>query len=129
MSRFLQLAVLWLLPYLGPDESALQRLSDQGDWFDSLMKQYTTPVMKWIASSDPHWMLVQIRDKVSERKLRLFACACCRRIERLFTDNRLLQGVEAVEQAVDGHGWSEDVEAAAVGVEQVYRATCEPYDP
>ncbi len=129
MSRFLQLAVLWLLPYLGPNESALRRPSDWEDWFDSLMKQYTTAAMKWATLDHPLEMLGLIYDRVSERKLRLFACACCRRIERLFPDNCLLQGVEVVEQAVDGHGQIEDLDAVSASVESVYRATCEPYDP
>src|SRR5438874_1639921 len=86
MSRVLQLAVLWLLHYLGPDERALRRPSDWEDWFDSLMKQYTTPEMKWATSNDPHWMLEQVRDRVSERKLRLFAVACLRRVWELLLE-------------------------------------------
>jgi hypothetical protein len=64
-----------------------------------------------------------------ERRSRLFACACCRRIERLLVDKRLLQGVEAVEQHADGHGQREDLESVFAAVEQVYQETCEPYDP
>ncbi|HVS35505.1 MAG TPA: hypothetical protein VMS17_07985 [Gemmataceae bacterium] len=35
---------------------------------------------EWDAGADPTPMLELLRDKASERKLRLFAAACCRRI-------------------------------------------------
>lgn len=63
-----------------------------------------------------------------ERRLRLFACACCRRIERLFPDERLLQGVGAVEEFADGQRRTEDLEAVLIAVEEVYQETCQPYD-
>ena len=33
---------------------------------------------EWLACNDPTPMLEFLRDKASERKLRLFFCACCR---------------------------------------------------
>ncbi len=102
MSRVLQLAVLWLLPYLGPDETALQRPSDREDWFDSLMDEYTTLASKWTTSNDPLWMLEFAQGKVSNRKLRFFAVACCRRSRHFNTEMDYRNIIELAEKAADG---------------------------
>jgi hypothetical protein len=47
-------------------------------------------------------MLECLRGKASDRKLRLFAAACCRRLTALLADVRLQRAIEAVEQYVDG---------------------------
>jgi hypothetical protein len=43
---------------------------------------------EWLACDDPKPMLQFLRGKVSERKLRLFALACCERINSLISDPR-----------------------------------------
>jgi hypothetical protein len=59
---------------------------------------------EWLAAINPQPMLEFIRGRASERKLRLFACACCRRIFDRFP-HRLKQSrrvVEVAEQYADG---------------------------
>ena len=57
---------------------------------------------EWLTCTEPHKMLEFLRDKVSERKLRLFAVACCRRVWRWMTDERSRQAVEISEMYADG---------------------------
>ncbi len=56
---------------------------------------------EWLESAESHTMLGFLRGKASDRKLRLFACACCRRIWRLLTDGRSRGAVEIAEQYAD----------------------------
>ena len=56
----------------------------------------------WQSSPDAAWMLLHLRGKVSERQLRLFACACCRRLPLLMEDPRNVCAVEAAERYADG---------------------------
>jgi hypothetical protein len=57
---------------------------------------------EWMVCKDPGLMLDSIRFKVSERKVRLFACGCVRRIENLLTDQRALDALEIAERYADG---------------------------
>jgi hypothetical protein len=61
---------------------------------------------EWLACADPVPMLDFLRGKVSDRKLRLFAAACCRRAWHLMPDPRSKQAVEWLEKYYDGgdHG-------------------------
>jgi hypothetical protein len=56
---------------------------------------------EWRASDDPKDMLTQVGIG-PQRKLRLFACACCRRIWHLITDERCRNAVEVAERYADG---------------------------
>jgi hypothetical protein len=56
---------------------------------------------EWLTGTDPEAMLAFLRDKGSERKLRLFACACCRRIRDFLPTDACLQGVEVAERYAD----------------------------
>lgn len=72
----------------------------------------------WLASDDPGAMLAHIQGKVSDRKLRLFACACCRCLWHLLVDSRSRTAVETAERFADQQV-SAAVLAAASGVAKV----------
>lgn len=57
---------------------------------------------EWMACSDPTSMLDSLRGKASDRKLRLFACACCRLQWHLLADGRSRRAVEIAEGYADG---------------------------
>jgi hypothetical protein len=72
---------------------------------------------EWLASTDPTpmlgWLRGRARSHQSNRKLRLFASACCRRIWPLLTDERSRRGVEVGERYVDGLASQEECDLAA----------------
>ena len=56
----------------------------------------------WDACTDPEKLLQVVTGRASARKLRLFACACCRRIWHLLPDEPSRTAVEVAEQLADG---------------------------
>jgi hypothetical protein len=56
---------------------------------------------EWLACADPEQMLAFLRGTASDRKLRLFACSCCRRVWDLLTDPASRAAVEFSEAHAD----------------------------
>src|SRR5947209_19031638 len=56
---------------------------------------------EWLECSDLRPMFEFLRGRASERKLRLFACACCRSVWELLADERSQNGVDAAEFYAD----------------------------
>jgi hypothetical protein len=55
---------------------------------------------EWLVCAEPEMMLLEHlgdSEGATERKLRLFACACCRHIWHLLTDEQCRRAVEVVE--------------------------------
>ena len=75
-------------------------------------------------------MLEFLHGRVSERKLRLFACACCRRMWHLLIDERSRRAIENTEQWLDKPvGLKEENRAtkeASEAVRAVFQATKSP---
>ncbi len=67
----------------------------------------------WLASTDPTAMLTFLRTggQATPRKLRLFGCACCRRIWHLL-EERAKAGVSSIEQFTDGLLGQQEFESA-----------------
>jgi hypothetical protein len=57
---------------------------------------------EWLAGEDPSQNLDFLKGKASDRKHRLFACACCRSLWTLLADERGKAAIEASEAFADG---------------------------
>ena len=84
---------------------------------------------EWLTSNDPQAMLRlaertsnegmiiaiprQASFRVSDRKLRLFACACVRQVWHLLTDKRSRNAVETAERFADGLATDEELRIAS----------------
>ncbi len=70
----------------------------------------------WLACEDPDQMLEFLRGMASDRKLRLFAVACCYRVSPYIPSERNIEAIEVLERFADGlandkerkyvHGWN-----------------------
>lgn len=67
---------------------------------------------EWVNSTDPNPMLEWLWNKPGNRKLRLFAAACCRHVWNRITDPTGRQAIESVEQFAEGKIAAEEMEHA-----------------
>src|SRR5262249_23129239 len=66
------------------------------------MAKRTISEAQWLALTDPKQMIDHLTGDARKRKLRLFACACCRRLWHLIEDERSRAAVVAAERFADG---------------------------
>jgi len=75
---------------------------------------------KWLACADPQAMLLFLRGKASDRKLRLFACACYRSIWHALPQINSRNAVEVAERFADGRTDSDDLGSAEAAAYRDY---------
>lgn len=68
--------------------------------------------LEWQTCRDPAALLASLEGRISERKLRLFACACCRRVWDLISDRLCRELVELAERVADSQTAVEELEDA-----------------
>jgi hypothetical protein len=67
---------------------------------------------EWLACTDPNLMLKYLRGKGSDRKFRLFACACCRRAWSLLRDDRSREAIKVAERFAANQASEEELHMA-----------------
>jgi hypothetical protein len=74
----------------------------------------------WLRATDPGPMLSFLNGRVSDRKLRLFGCSCCRHIWHLMPDDLCRRAIVAAEEFADGlatvEEWRHASEAAEAAI-------------
>jgi hypothetical protein len=65
---------------------------------------------EWLAATDPTPMLAFLGQRATDRRMRLFATVCCRRISHLLTDVRSREFIEASESYADDVGAGEQLD-------------------
>jgi hypothetical protein len=81
---------------------------------------------EWLVCAEPQKMLhFMWWREVSDRKLRLFAVACCRRIWHLLIDKGSREAVEVAERYADSRATDEELEAASYGADSVWKVDME----
>jgi hypothetical protein len=84
---------------------------------------------EWDGCTDPGKMLEFLRGKGSERKLRLFICACCRRFWHLLVDSRSQQAVEISERFADALAGQAELASAGEEARSAGDAVARQIDP
>src|SRR5262249_2896933 len=79
-------------------ETDLRRAID----FVTLYQSLSLGEAKWLMETRPVTMLLELADRLSQRKLRLLACALCRRLLHLHQDSRSEEALDVAERFADG---------------------------
>jgi hypothetical protein len=80
---------------------------------------------EWLACEDPVSMLEHLGEKVSDRKLRLFAVWCCRSIWQYMRKKRSRKNVEVTERFLEGLAGDAELHAAYTAATTAFEETPE----
>jgi hypothetical protein len=83
---------------------------------------------EWLASADPTRLTQCERIAATERKVRLFAVACCRRIPALNSHATLAAVTDTVERFADRLATEEELRSAHLGADGIYDRAGETAD-
>jgi hypothetical protein len=81
---------------------------------------------EWLAAENPDPLLTFFYDTASPRKLRLFGCACCRRVEHLTSIPEFIRTIDVVEQFADGKAAAWEMRATGRRAEQTFASQHAP---
>jgi len=73
----------------------------------------------WVNATDPMLMLNFLKEKASNRKLRLLSCAVVRQVWDLLKQERSRRGIEVSERFADGHASAEELLSGAIEARKV----------
>jgi hypothetical protein len=76
--------------------------------------------VEWLTATDPAPMLKVVRDKASDRKLRLFGVACCRMVWQDFQEERIRRLVDVSEEFADGIANLQQLQSVRQEAERAY---------
>lgn len=76
---------------------------------------------EWLTCSDPYEMTNFLRPKRSDRKFRLFGCACVRGVWQHLPENALRQATETCERFADGLATAGELRAARESAHATYQ--------
>jgi hypothetical protein len=98
----------------GLDQPRLQRhdghRSDPGQLAAYRAENDAMTETEWLACRDVRQLLEYLIGRTSDRKFRLFGCACCRRIWHLLTDERSRRVVSVAERCADGLATEDEID-------------------
>ncbi|MDY3555924.1 hypothetical protein R5W24_005070 [Gemmata sp. JC717] len=76
---------------------------------------------EWLGCADPTSMVRHLqRFRSSDRKFRLFAAACCRRIAHRLPDDRCREALDTSERYLEGLAGSDELAAAYVNAQRAF---------